>query len=90
MGLPFHAWNKTLVEAVADGEGISLIEYLKKGEKISGEYYPNFFDQLERKICETIAGLQKKLILFYQDKAQTHKGTLRMGKLSDFFFRTFI
>jgi len=39
------------------------------------------------KICEKRPGLQKKKIIFLQDKASAHKSVLAMGKLRDLHYK---
>jgi hypothetical protein len=43
-----------------DAESILLIDYLEKGQTITGEYYSIFLTRLEEKIREEGPGLQKK------------------------------
>jgi len=37
-----------------------FIDYLEKGETITGEYYSNLSTRLDEKVCEKRSGLQKK------------------------------
>jgi len=43
-----------------DPGGILFIDYLEKGETITGEYYSNLLTRLDEKIREKRPGLQKK------------------------------
>jgi len=43
-----------------DTEGILFIDYLEKGETITGEYYSNILTRLDEKIREKRLDLQKK------------------------------
>jgi len=43
-----------------DAEGLLFIDYLEKGNTITGEYYSNLLTRLDEKIREKRPGLQKK------------------------------
>jgi histone-lysine N-methyltransferase SETMAR len=63
-----------------------FIDYLRKGETITGEYYSNLLTRLAQKNRETRPGLQKKKIIFHQDNAPAHKGVLATVKLRDLHY----
>jgi histone-lysine N-methyltransferase SETMAR len=64
-----------------------LLIILKKGKKITGEYYSNLLTRLDKKIREKKPGLQtRKKVVFHQDNAPAHKSVLAMGKLMDLHY----
>jgi histone-lysine N-methyltransferase SETMAR len=52
--------GKVMASVFWDAEGILFIDYLEKGEKITGEYYSNLLTRLDKKIRDKRPGLQKK------------------------------
>lgn len=58
-----------------DAKGILLIDYLEKGRTITGEYYSNLYDQLDR--------LKLNKTILHQDNAPAYKGALAMKKSRD-------
>ena len=69
-----------------DAESILFIGYLEKGKTIAGEYYSNLLTRLDGKIREKRPGLQKQIIIFYQDNAPAHRSVLAVGKLRNLHY----
>jgi histone-lysine N-methyltransferase SETMAR len=78
--------GKVMASVFWDAEGILFIDYLEKGKTITGEYYSNLLTRVDEKICEKRPSLQKKKIIFHQDKAPAHKSVLAMEKLRDLHY----
>jgi histone-lysine N-methyltransferase SETMAR len=56
----FLSARKVMASVFWDAEGILSIDYLEKGNAITGEYYPNLLTRLDKKNHEKRLGLQKK------------------------------
>ena len=75
--------GKVMASVFWDAKGILLIDYLPRGQTITGQYYANLLDQLKQKIREKRPGLAKKKILFHQDNARPHTCVLAMAKIHE-------
>lgn len=58
-----------------DAKAILLNDYIEKGRTITGEYYSNLYDQLDR--------LKLNKTIFHQDNAPAYKGALAIKKPRD-------
>jgi histone-lysine N-methyltransferase SETMAR len=67
---------KVMASVFWDDEGILFIDYLEKGQTITGEYYSNLLTRLDKQIREKRPGLRKKKTNFHQDNTPPppHKG----------------
>ena len=73
--------GKVMASIFWDAKGILLIDYLPKGQTITGEYYSNLLDQLQQAIEEKRPGLTKKKIILHQNNARPHTSLLSMTKI---------
>lgn len=78
--------GKVMASVFWDYKGIIFIDYLPKGQTVTGQYYANLLDKLAEKIREKRPGLAKKKILFHQDNAPAHKSVVAMAKLHELRF----
>lgn len=56
-----------------DSEGILFIDYLPKGQTITGSYYANLIPKLREAIKEKRRGKLSLGVLFLQDNAPPHR-----------------
>ena len=73
--------KKVMASVFWDAKGILLIDYLQTGKTITGEYYKNLLDQLDKKIREKRPGLLHKKIIYHQDNAPAHISDVAKAKL---------
>lgn len=59
-----------------DAEGILLIDYLQRGQTITGQYYATLITQLRDSIKNRRKGNLSRGILLHQDNALVHKSLL--------------
>lgn len=78
--------GKVLATVFWDARGIIFIDYLEKGQTITGEYYASLLDRLNEKIQEKRPHLKKKKILFHQDNARVHTCAVSMAKIQELKF----
>ena len=63
--------------------GIILIDYLKKGKIISGEYYVSLLQRFSDELRKKQPFLAKKKVLFRQDNALAHTSLIAMAKINE-------
>ena len=66
-----------------DAQGIILIDYLQKGQKITGEYYATLVSRLHDKLRMELPKLAHKKILFHQNNALAHTSAVLMPNCMD-------
>ncbi|GFX07664.1 mariner Mos1 transposase [Trichonephila clavipes] len=69
-----------------DSHGVILTDYLQKGKTITRAYFASLLDKLKAKLAEKRPHLQKKKILFCQDKAPSHTSMVAMAKIHELRF----
>ena len=69
-----------------DACGIIYIDYLEKGQTITGEYYVLLLRRLSEEMKKKRPHLKKKKILFYQNSAWVHICAVSMPKFMDLKF----
>lgn len=79
--------GKVMASVFWDAKGVLLIDYLPKGETITGRYYTNLLDRLIVKIREKRPGLAKKKILYHHDNAPVHTSGVASQKLTELKFQ---
>lgn len=73
--------GKVMATVFWDAHGIILIDYLKKGKSITGQYYVALLDQLNNEIKEKRPHLARKKVLFHHDNAPAHSSAIATAKL---------
>ena len=72
--------GKVMVTVFWDARGITCIDYLEKGQTITGAYYASLLHQLSEEIMKKLPHLKKKKIHFHQDNV------VSMAKIMDIKF----
>ena len=78
--------GKVMATVFWDSRGIIFIDYLEKGETITGAYYASLLDRLNNEIKEKRPHLTKKKVLLHQDNARVHTCTVAMAKIESLRF----
>ena len=78
--------DKVMASVFWDAHGILFIDYLKKGKTINSDYYMALLDRLSAEIKNKRPHMQKKKVLFHQDKAPCHKSMKMMVKMNELSF----
>lgn len=78
--------GKVMASVFWDAKGILLIDYLPKGQTISGGYYTILLERVVICIREKRPGLTKKKILYHHDNAPAHSSGVARQKLADLRF----
>lgn len=78
--------NKVMATVFWDACGIIHIDYLQKGQTITGQYYASLLGQLKEKIRQKRPHLQRKKPLFLQDNARVHTCAISMSKIEELKF----
>lgn len=81
-----HSAGKVMATIFWDSKGIILMDFLQKGQTVTGQYYAGLLDQLAQAIKFKRPALQKKSVLFLQDNAPPHKSAVAMAKLYELGF----
>ena len=79
--------GKVMASVFWDAYGILLIDYLQKGQTITGAYYASLLRQLREKIKTKRRGKLTKGVLFHQDNAPVHKSVIAMAAIHDCGFK---
>lgn len=61
-----------------------MVNYLQKGQTITGEHYAKQLQQLQEKIWETKPTTAKKIVLFHHDNAHAHTLATVIAKIMNF------
>lgn len=78
--------EKVMATVFWDSHGIVFINYLKKGETITAEYYASLINKLKTEIMKKRPHFMKKKVLFHQDNVPLHTSTVAMAKIHELQF----
>ena len=79
--------GKVMASVFWDADGILLINYLQKGQKINGTYYASLLTQLREKIKFKHRRKLTKGVLFHQGNTPVHKSVIAMAAIHDCGFK---
>ena len=74
-------------QCFSDAQRIILIDYLQKGQTITGEYYATLLRRLHKNCQRSIRNWRTKNILFHQDNAPAHTSAVSMTKVHKLGFK---
>ena len=66
-----------------DAQGFLLIDYLRRGETITGNHYAQLIAKLRIAIKENRRGMLSRGVLLNQDNAPVHKSAVAMAAIKD-------
>ena len=72
--------TKNKATVFRDAQGSIVIDYLQKGQTITGEYYATLLSRLHKKLQTECPKLAHQKILFHQDNAPAHISAVSMVK----------
>ncbi|UYV83692.1 hypothetical protein LAZ67_23002102 [Cordylochernes scorpioides] len=75
--------GKVMVSVFWDSEGVLLLDFLNKGQTITGNYYANLVKQLREAIKEKRRGKLSRKIVYHQDNAPSHRSLQAMAAIYD-------
>ncbi|UYV80508.1 hypothetical protein LAZ67_19000385 [Cordylochernes scorpioides] len=75
--------GKVMVSVFWDSEGVILLDFLNKGQTITGNYYANLVKQLREDIKKKRRGKLPRKIVYHQDKAPNHRSLQAMAAIYD-------
>ncbi|UYV79714.1 hypothetical protein LAZ67_18000389 [Cordylochernes scorpioides] len=75
--------GKIMVSVFWDSEGVLLLDFLNKGQTITGDYYANLVKQLREAIKEKRRGKLSRKIVYHQDNAPSHRSLQAMATIYD-------
>ncbi|UYV71407.1 hypothetical protein LAZ67_8003034 [Cordylochernes scorpioides] len=75
--------GKVMVSVFWDSDGILLLDFLNKGQTITGNYYANLVKQLREAIKERKRGKLSRKIVYHQDNAPSHRSLQAMTAIYD-------
>ncbi|KMQ87583.1 mariner transposase [Lasius niger] len=75
--------GKVMATVFWDSQGIILIDYLQKGQSITGAYYATLLNRLDEELRTKRPRLMKKKLLFHQDNAPAHTSVVAMAKVHE-------
>lgn len=78
--------NKVMATVFWDARGIIYIDYLEKGNTITGQYYAELLQRLKHEVQIKRPHLAKKKILFHHDNAPAHSSIVAMSKIHELKF----
>ena len=73
--------GKVMVTVFWDVEGVLMLDYLKKGQTITGPYYANLLTCLRDVLKVKRPGKLSKGVLFHQDNAPSHTSSVTMATI---------
>jgi [histone H3]-lysine36 N-dimethyltransferase SETMAR len=79
--------GKVMVTVFWDTEGILLLDYLQKGQTITGTYYANLLMRLRDVLKIKRRGKLSRGVLFHQDNAPSHTSSVAMATIHDCGFQ---
>ena len=79
--------GKVMVSVFRDSEGVLLIDYLSKGQTVTGSYYANLLRQLRQKIKENRREKLSLGLLFHQENVPAHKSAVALAAIHDCGFQ---
>jgi histone-lysine N-methyltransferase SETMAR len=74
--------NKVLATVFWDNKGVLLVDFLKKGRTITGEYYAKLLEKLLRRIRRKRENLEEEGIFLLQDNATPHTSKISTAAIS--------
>jgi histone-lysine N-methyltransferase SETMAR len=74
--------GKVMASDFWDAKCILMVDYLRKGQSINGEYYANLLDRLDQSIRQKRPDLTHQKINFHQDNARPYSCVLVMAKIN--------
>ncbi|UYV63353.1 hypothetical protein LAZ67_2003826 [Cordylochernes scorpioides] len=77
--------GKVMVSVFWDSEAV-LLDFVNKGQTITGNYYANLVKQLREAIKENRRGKLSKKIVYHQDNAPSHRSLHAMAAIYDSSF----
>ncbi|UYV61605.1 hypothetical protein LAZ67_1005515 [Cordylochernes scorpioides] len=80
---PVPSAGKVMVSVFWDSEGVLLLDFLNKGQTITGNYYANLVKQLREAIKEKRIGKLSRKIVYHQDNAPSHRSLQAMAAIYD-------
>ncbi|UYV74832.1 hypothetical protein LAZ67_12001195 [Cordylochernes scorpioides] len=75
--------GKVMVSVFWDSEGVLLLDFLNKGQTITGDYYANLVKQLREAIKEKRRGKLSRKIVYHQDNAPSQRSLQAMATIYD-------
>jgi len=78
--------GKIMATVFWDSHGVVLIDFLEHGRTITGAYYANLLDQLNKAIQAKRPHLAKKKVLFHHDNAPAHASHIVAAKLHELHY----
>ncbi|UYV63717.1 hypothetical protein LAZ67_2005415 [Cordylochernes scorpioides] len=75
--------GKVMVSVFWDSEGVLLLDFLNKGQTITGNYYAKLMTQLREAIREKRIGKLSRKIVYHQDNAPSHLLLQAMAAIYD-------
>ncbi|UYV64944.1 hypothetical protein LAZ67_3002523 [Cordylochernes scorpioides] len=75
--------KKVMVSVFWDSEGVFLLDFLNKGQTITGNYYANLEKQLREAIKEKRRGMLSRKIVYHQDNAPSLRSLQAMAAIYD-------
>ena len=79
--------GKVMASVFWDSKGVLLIDYLSKGQTVTGFYYANLLCQLRHKIKENRRGKLRLGVLFHHDNTPAHKLAVALAAIHDCGFQ---
>jgi histone-lysine N-methyltransferase SETMAR len=76
--------SKVMASVSWDKDGILLVDYFKKGARITADYYTSLLYKV--KLVTKWQGNLSKWALFLQDNASSHTGAITQQKLAELHF----
>ncbi|UYV75022.1 hypothetical protein LAZ67_12002126 [Cordylochernes scorpioides] len=75
--------GKVMVSVFWDSEGVLLLDFLNKGQTITGNYCENIVKQLREAIKEKRRGKLSRKIVYHQDNAPSHRSLQALAAIYD-------
>ncbi|UYV70254.1 hypothetical protein LAZ67_7002290 [Cordylochernes scorpioides] len=75
--------GKVMVTVFWDSEGVLLLDFLNKGQTITGNYYANLVEQLRGAIKEKRRGMLSRKVVYHQDNAPSHRSLQARATIYD-------
>ena len=79
--------GKVMASIFWDAKGVLLMDFLRKGETVTGMYYSSLLDKLRVAINEKRKGMLSKGVLLHADNAPAHSSALAVGKVYECGFQ---
>lgn len=79
--------GKVMASIFWDAKGVLLMDFLRKGETVTGMYYSSLLGKLRVAIKEKRKGMLSKGVLLHADNAPAHSSALAVGKVHECGFQ---